>query len=320
MKQISETLQKYQRILLFPHINPDWDSAGSAFALAEYLRAQGKEVIVLFEAEPMPVLQMLGGEFAFYHKFFISGEYLSVAIDCGADSMLGNRQKCFYGGKETVVIDHHGTNTGFGNVCYVDTSASATGEIIFSLLKEKEGAVTPKIASFLYAAILTDTGGFRYSNTTPTTLRIVAELMERGADSADICTKIYENQSLLSYHITARAIEKLELLHGGKTALIHFTPKDMEELGARSEDTDNLSELGRSLEGVEVSVSAKPQRGGYKVSMRSKYFVDVATIAKAFGGGGHERAAGFFVEGEFSSIQQTLLAAVESAYRKEHLT
>jgi len=315
MNEILENLHAATRVVILPHVNPDWDTVGSSFALAEHLRNIGKEVYVIFEEAPGTVLRFLGGKWSTRHDPLPDPPYLSVAVDCGAEDMLGERQSIFSAGDTKIVIDHHGTNEGYGDLCYVDSKAAAVGEIMTDLLL-LDGTLSPSIASFLYTAILTDTGGFRFSNTTPKTMRTAALLMEAGANSAEICTSIYENQSLLSFRITARAVDKLKLLHNGKTALIVFDQTDMDELGARSEDTDNLSGLGRSIEGVEVSISAKPQRGGYKVSLRSKHFVDVAAIAKAFRGGGHQKAAGFFIEGAFSSIEHVLLAAVETAYRK----
>ena len=319
MNEIQRALASSSYVVILPHINPDWDTTGSAFALAERLREQGKEAVVVFEETPADVLQFLGGEWVTRHSFVPKKPYTVVALDCGAEDMLGERQTLFTGGSPRLVIDHHGTNEGFGDVCYIDSAASAVGEIMTDLLL-LDGPLTPSVAAYLYTAILTDTGGFRFSNTTPKTMRTAALLMESGADNADICTHIYENQPLLSLKITARAVEKLQMLHGGKTALIVFDQNDMETLGAKSEDTDNLSGLGRSIEGVEVSVSAKSQRGGYKVSLRSKYFVDVAEIAKGFGGGGHPRAAGYFVSGEFDSVKTVLLAAIQTAYRKGGLT
>ncbi len=315
MKQISEKLNGAQRILIFPHINPDWDTVGSAFAMQEYLKSLGKEAIVLFENQPSASLLFLGGEYAVFGDALPKGEYISLAIDCGAESMLGDRLSLFKEGALTLSVDHHGTNTHFAEVNFVDTNASATGEIVASFLSE-EGVITPSIASFLYAAILTDTGSFRFSNTTPSTMRIAALLMEKGAQSAEISTQIYENQTLTSYRVTARAIHNLKLFHQARTAMIVFSPQDMEELSCSPDDTDNLSGIGRSIEGVEVSISAKPQRDGYKVSMRSKHFVDVSQICKGFGGGGHPRAAGFFVEGEFPAIETILLNAVETQYRR----
>ena len=315
MNEIKKALRDAARVVILPHINPDWDTIGSSFALAEHLRSLGKEATVVTEDTPADILQFLGGEWTVRGEFTPVSPYTAVAVDSGAEDMLGERLSLFTGAEKRIVIDHHGTNSGFGDYCYVDPNAAAVGEILTDLLLD-DGPVSPSIASFLYTAILTDTGGFRFTNTTPHTMRTAARLMEAGADSAGICIQIFENQPLLAMRITARAIDKLQLLHGGKTALIVFDPQDMEELGACSEDTDNLSGLGRSIDGVEVSVSAKPQRGGYKVSLRSKYYVDVAAIAKGFGGGGHPRAAGFFVPGEFSSVQRILLAAVETELRK----
>jgi len=316
-RQILQKINESQKIALLPHVNPDWDACGSAFALYLALFNYKKDAKVIFETPLPPTLTFLGGEYEVYKNDEEYGFDLVIAIDSGDRERLGKRNKIFEKAKTTINIDHHITNTNYADINFVFTNMSATGEIIYNLLGMINLPVTKEIASFLYAAILTDTGCFKFSSTTSQTHRVIADLLDIGADGAYIANMIYESQSLNRLLLRKKAIESLKLYEGGKIAVVSITQADLDELGATDDDTEDISTIPRSIDGVEVGIFIKEREGLRKVSLRSKNYVDVSKIASHFGGGGHLRASGFTSGLSIDELREKVVEVSKQALIKE---
>lgn len=298
IQTIKKTLENYSTYVILPHIMPDGDSIGSAAALAHLLQQAGKKAIVLLEdAVPSNLRLIQRTLFVEMEEFVEPDDYAVIAVDSSDLGRLGSRMSLLTRYALLAVIDHHKTNTQFGDVNYVDEQASSTGEIIFELAGEFGFPVDSIAATALYIAISTDTGGFRYDNTTPETLRIAAELMEAGIDTKAINTDLYQNQPLNKVMLLMNALENVRLAAQNRVALVPLTAQMMSTHKAAYEDTDGISEYVRSIQGIEVVALFKELSDGYiRVSMRSKHDFDVSALATRYGGGGHKRAAGCTLE------------------------
>jgi phosphoesterase RecJ-like protein len=207
-----------------------------------------------------------------------------------------------------VNIDHHPKNDHFGKYNWVDPSAAAVGELVFSLIKSLLGELTPEIATNLYVAILTDTGSFQFSNTSAKTFSIAAELVDAGADPAEIAQAVLMNQDESRIRLLARVLQTLEFDTSRRIAWIHLDRRMLLETGASASDTEGIVNYPLSVEGVLVSAFFREEQdGSYRVSLRSKDGSDVSAVAEQFGGGGHENAAGLSANGSLAEVKAKVL-------------
>ena len=286
---IIKEIEKAESIAVFVHVNMDGDAVGSAFSFANALKDFGKEARVVLNDNPPPYLRYFADEYVTEAEEVFD---LAVALDCGDMARLGCCREIFERAKRHVCIDHHVSNVGYGDINYIYAKASSTSEIIYELIMELTGKISARQAEQLYAGIITDTGGFKFSNTTPESFLYSAKLLECGADISRVCIEIYECESLGKLKLKSKALDSLKLYAGGKISSVILTEKDFEETGTGFSDCEGFSEIGRSVDGVEAafSITVKKQ---IKVSLRSKSYVDVSRVASHFGGGGHVRASGF---------------------------
>ena len=295
LNDVARKLKALDEFTIIAHISPDGDTIGSSLALLSMLKSLGKTAQVICDGFIPKQYHFMLGETDIICLPEDSLRYKNViAVDCAAKDRLGTAQKHFDAAELSMCIDHHETNSGYAELNYIDGKAAATGEIILRLADELGILLDKEIATRIYTAILTDTGRFCYSNTTPDTHRAAARLHEAGIDAANICSHIYQSEPISKLMIQAKALENLELHFGGRLAVTTITQSEMNAVRALSGDTDGIVEILRSIEGVEVSVFIREGKdGSYKVSLRSKEYVDVSGIAKRFAGGGHTHAAGF---------------------------
>lgn len=286
-------------IAIFPHISADGDAIGSSFALALALKKIGKEVVVYLEENIPNTFKFLpGGEFARFYSESEDVMDVNIALDTGDVGRLASRADAFFKAPYTINIDHHVTNTKFAHQNFVNELAASTGEIVFHLLKKMKIDIDISMAMCLYTAIATDTGGFKYGNTTAETHRIAAEILETGIDIAELSQKIFDNTTFTKLKLTQKSIELLKLYEDSKLAVTILTLEDIKSTGANDEDCDGIVNIGRSIETVEVSLLIKEKHNNeFRINLRSKAYVDVAEIATTFGGGGHKRAAGCTISG-----------------------
>jgi len=310
MLKIVSAINDSKKIIILPHKSADGDCLGSAFALKLMLQSIGKEVVVLLE-EKNPVSRICNILFGVEGENEINND-LVICVDCGDKGRLGDRVSFFDNCNVTVNIDHHPTNNNFATYNYVDSTASATGEIIFELAKYMNIEIDKEIATNIYIAIASDTGGFSYSNTKPKTHRIVAELLETGFNNADINQFLFDSNSFTRLMLMKEALNSLEVFADGKIALISITEGQIKQLGAEEDDANGLISLARSLDTAKVSLCLREQNGGkdVKVSMRSNV-INVSEICQKFGGGGHLRASGCNINSDIKTAKAMLLNEIE---------
>ena len=312
MREIADVLKAAESVLIFTHINMDGDALGSAAALAGGLRSLGKESYILIEDQIPAYLGFLDKGYCTYDQEILKDADVSVCVDCGDFSRFPLRKDKFLEAKTTVCIDHHS----FCDYNYVDSDAAATGELIFSLLKEMGCAPDVETGEAIFTAITTDTGNFQYSNTNKNCHLIMAELYDWGVDPNRASVEIYENERLEKLVVTVKALESLEIIGGGKAAIAHLTKEEMDKTGAAPDETDGVIDRLRSISGVEYAAFLKEKEPGViRVSMRAKLLGNVAEIAARNNGGGHIKAAGCTLEMSMEKaiglIKKEFEAAVE---------
>jgi len=311
---IVDLINKSETIAILPHVSADGDALGSSLALAIVLSGSGKKVKVLLEEEiPQVYSDLPGREFScLYRKNdeqYNKKYDLALALDCGDAARLASRIELFNTATRNANLDHHTTNTEFAVNNYVDTSSAATGEIIYDLIVRMGAKPDKDVALCLYVAITTDTGGFRYSNTTADTHRIAAELVSEGIDVAKVSRRVFDRVSYGKVKLIGAAIDSLELFEEGKIALMSLSSELMKKLETKDEDSDGIINIARNISGVEVAALLKQlDSGEVKVNLRSNSYVDVSAIAASYSGGGHERAAGFTTTATLEQTKNELLA------------
>lgn len=287
VQQAAERLLAHERIRIFTHQSPDGDTLGCAGALCLALRALGKQA-QFFCADPIPDKYdyMLSGiaPQQFEHDF-------TVAVDVADGKLLGKLNPL--APEVDLCIDHHGSNVGWARETLLDAKAGAACEVIAQLLSTLGVQIDKPIADCLYTGICTDTGCFRYSNTTPHTLRLAAELMECGASASDINLRMFEIKSRSRMHIERAAIKTLQYAYNAQMAIMVITREMIAESGATEGDLEGLAPIPRNIEGVRMGITLRQRPvGDYKISVRTDETVDAAAFCRVFGGGGHARAAG----------------------------
>ncbi len=277
--------------LIYTHASPDGDTLGSAVALARILRQKGKEAKI-FSVDGVP--EKLG--FLYDKELFSDTEECSglipVSVDIAGPKVMGKARNRQF----ALSIDHHKTNEIQTERLLNHPNRIACGEIVFLLAKELGATVDKKSAEALYAAISSDSGGFRYSATSAETHRIAAELLETGIDFAEINRYLFESKTQSQLALTRAAYRNLELLCGGKYAIVGISPADALECGALDSDYDCINHIPREINGVLASAVIRRKGDITKVSFRSNADIDVSAIAGRFGGGGHFHAAGLSLE------------------------
>ncbi len=300
LTEITHKILENHTFIIASHKNPDGDTIGSNFALSEALNINGKYAISYCEHKIPENFNFLKNENI---KFIddlnqINGENFDVLIcvDASDPNRFTEFEKIKKISKLIINIDHHKTNNFFGNYNYVDLKASATAEIIYDLLCNLKFEITKNIAKSIYTGIITDTGSFRYSNTTPKAFKISAKLLQTGIDAWEISEYIYENQPLRKIKLLTEALQTLQLIANDKIALMSVSKEMLAKYNATYEDTDGFVNYGRSIKGVELSIFIREEENGCKLSFRSKGNIDASKLAEMFGGGGHFNAAGAFIE------------------------
>lgn len=315
---ISEKLINADNIVLLPHINVDGDALGASLALGLALKAMEKSVDVLIDEEVPANLDFLPGQELI--KDNPQKKYnVAVNIDNGDITRLGKREHYYDDAKIKLSIDHHNTNNVEADHSYVDTKASATGEIIYDLItKYLNIDIDKDIALCLYTAIITDTGGFRYTNTTPVTLQISSELLKHDIDFSYVNKRVFDMVSYTKLYLMKKTMNSLRLIEDGKLAVSYLTYHDIKDYTAKSDDYEGLVNIGRNLQDVEVSLFLREDSDGtFRGNLRSNNYVDVSEIAHSFGGGGHKRAAGFNISGKLEEVIKNLTEAIVPKIRGE---
>lgn len=308
-------IRQYRHIGIISHFRPDGDAIGSTLALGLALENMGKEV-TMWNEDSLPA------RYAFLEgaekikplpEAPVSGTELLICVDTGDWKRLGDRAtEIFAGFPHIINIDHHGTNSCYGHDNLVEGGSAACGFIIYKMLRAWGCTITPAIASALYTAISTDTGSFQYSSTTPEVMQAAGELLAAGVDVGDINRRIYQEIPLSTLMVNREVLNNMVVECHGE--LSHYTmPAGRKtELGINLEDTKDLVDIIRTVQGVRVAIIFEDlEDGRIRMSLRSKDpNISVSEIATEFGGGGHAMAAGIRMKGELEDVRTRVLNAI----------
>ncbi len=321
MHQIVSHLKNSRRILLATHVNPDGDAIGSLVAMGLALETLGKAA-TLFCASPIPAVyrflpatDRITGACAQTNRFDTA-----VILDCGNFDRVGEAFSEIQKIETIINIDHHVTNTGFGDLEIVDTTACATSEIIYKLIKKLGISIDRGMATAIYTGIFTDTGSFRFSNTNRKAFSICEEMMAIGIDPYKVAQNVYGTYSLGRIKLLNLALDSIEVAAGGKVSIMTLTRSMLAETKTQPEDIDGLINYAKRIEDVKLAALLQEMENGnrgsgdpprFHVSLRSDGAVDVAEIAAAFGGGGHAVAAGFNIDSPLDEIKAKIIRLAE---------
>jgi phosphoesterase RecJ-like protein len=323
LDRVVDALRAGRRFLLTTHEGPDGDALGSLLAMHHVLGQLGKDSVMFLDAKefPLPVeYRFLPLEEVFHEPPADVVDRTLVFLDCGnIDRMpVDFLQR---DGARVLNIDHHHDNTRFGSINLVDTEASCTAEIVLEVAKRLGAEITPEIASALYVGLVTDTGKFMYENTSVSSHRMAAELVDAGVDINDIYRRLYERVPIEKLRLIARALEQIERYDEGRLAITYISAEDYASTGASAALTEGIIDFVRALEGTAVAAVIRDQTDGGRparqVSQRSPDgAIDVSAIARIHGGGGHRRAAGFGSELSYAELVEFLRAEVAAQLRR----
>jgi phosphoesterase RecJ-like protein len=319
LEAVAGALRDNDRFLLVTHENPDGDALGSVLAAKLALDTLGKESVMYVGGV---------GELPLEYGFMdLSGllrelpddaeERVLVALDCANEKRMGLDPALLERVPLSLDIDHHHDNTRFGSLNLIVADASSTGEIVRDLLDELGIDLTREIAEALYVALVTDTGRFQYTNTTPKALRLAAELVEAGVDVHRVFQVIYESVDFKKLKLLARVLERAQVYEGGRLVISYLVREDFDELGVGEEYAENMINYLRAVDGADMAATIREppeQDAQRRISLRASHDeLDVSAIARKAGGGGHRQAAGFssslsteeiiaFIRREFAAV------------------
>lgn len=314
--ELIDRVKKGKRFLIVSHYNPDGDAIGSTLALGILLKRLGKEV-VLYNRDGVPDnLKFLPISRDVVQKIDQGDSFdLGFMMDCGQRKRISDDFAKFKGLKEVACIDHHIFETPEADISLMDSEAASTGEVVLRLLKKIGDASGADIAQCIYTTIVVDTGFFKYSNTNERTFAVVSELVRMGASPWIVAKNLEESYPVSRMKLLALSLASLRIELGGQYATMDVTQEMLKKSGATMELSDEFAVYPRSIEGVEVSALFRElPECGVKVSMRSKDVVDVAAVARGFGGGGHARAAGFQMRGTMDEMKSKLLTVLQKEF------
>lgn len=292
LDNIFEEIKKANSIVILTHENPDGDAIGSGLAMYNALKKMEKDVDIIIPEVPR-VYDFLPNREEIQKEGKEKVYDLAIALDTANIKLLNGFAKYFEDAKVKVSIDHHGTNTMFGDYNYINIDSPACAQILITVLEYFGIEIDKEIGTCILTGIITDTGGFQYQNTRPETFEFAANLLKKGINVSDVYKRVMNTKSKANFELRKKAIDRLEFFENGKIAVTYINKKDMQEVDAESGDYEGIVEEGRAIEGVEVSIFLREKDENlYKASLRSNDYVNVSDICLLFGGGGHIHAAG----------------------------
>lgn len=304
--ELARFLEVHDNYEILTHAYPDGDTLGSGFALCLALQQIGKNARVITTNLPSKFNYLLSGvkEQSFEAQTIIS-------TDVAADSLLGSNMGR-YVGKVDICIDHHGSNTFTAKEKFVDRFAAANCEIIYKLLLRMSVKINENIANCLYTGISTDTGCFRYSNTTAETMRVAASLMDLGCNTGYINKAMFETKSREKIQLEHAVYDTMKYCANGKCAIIYTTLDMLRKLDVGDDEMEGLASIPRQIEGVLIGITMREKDGGFfKISVRTNGNINASDFCSKFGGGGHPAAAGCTIEGDLNTVRNKLIKAAE---------
>jgi phosphoesterase RecJ-like protein len=305
LTEVLRHIEQRDRFVLTSHARPDGDAVGSVLACSQILRSMGKRAQVVLSDGVPRIYEPLPFSDTVVQASELTGDYeAAIVLECDSiqRTRLGGLEKQFL-----ISIDHHISGKPFAHVNWIDPAACATGEMVFRLAREAGVPISPEIATCLYTAVLTDTGSFMFAGTNEHTFALARELVLAGADPAACARNIYFSHPTSKMRLLGTALSNLH--REGPLAWIWVTREQMDKAGAIDEDCEGLVNYALAIHGVEVAAFFRELSDGrYRVSLRSKGMLNVASVAERFGGGGHECASGCSIEGPLSIAVARILA------------
>jgi len=291
-KKVWEKIKSSENIVLIAHVNPDGDALGSSLGLYSVLKKMNKKVKVFNATKPLPMyLDFLPG----FNK--VTNQLpkkidLMISVDCGSFDRLGIEMRPEF----LINIDHHISNTKYGDINIIDPKAASSSQVVYNLLKTNNIKIDKNSAMCLYTALVTDTGSFQYESVDDKVFEFAADMTRCGVEPDFVAKMLFQRDRLSRLRLLAKAYDTIELCCGGRVAFVEVTKEMMEITGAIKEDTDTIVNSLRAIASVEVACLLREEDEGIKISLRSKNYADVSKIAVKYGGGGHIRAAGATIE------------------------
>lgn len=315
LSQVVELIENKQRFAITTHIKPDGDGVGSSLGLCWLLRSLGKSAEVVVRGDIPLAYRSLPGADEVRDIAKIDRDYDAIfVIECSdlqRPGIVGLEDQF------TVNIDHHATSEHFGSVNWIDSTASAVGEMIYNLVKAIGGRVTREIAECVYMALVTDTGSFHFSNTTDRTLKVASELIKAGAKPAEISEAVYNNYPWSRIELMRQVLSTVKRDESGKVAYLRQTLKMRDEAGAVDGDNNGFVNIPLAARDILACVYMREiGENVYRVSLRSKGDINVAKVAERWSGGGHRNAAGLRIDGDWDLKERELVEAVREAVER----
>jgi phosphoesterase RecJ-like protein len=313
-EDVAQLIRDNDTFLVVSHVGPDGDAIGSTLGLCHLLWSLGKEALP-FNVDPVPFnFRFLEGSDRFKDKLAADESFdVTFMVDCAQKSRIGDFPEQGWGDK-IVVIDHHLTwDEDFGSLYIRDIDAAAVGEMVYRLSLTVGEVPDKAAAECLYTSLLTDTGGYRYGKTSTTTFQISSQLVAYGVEPWHINSNIYENEPIQRIKLLARVLDTLNVSDCGRLAFLRVDAQMLLETGMTENMLDGFINYARRVRGVEVATQLREiGQERYKISFRSSGKINVATLAEAFGGGGHYNAAGCVIEGDADEIQKKMSSRLSS--------
>ncbi len=317
LDNILEEIDNAESIVILTHENPDGDAVGSSLALYNALKNYGKEKVDVVIPEYSRCFNFLPGTENIKKESDIECYDLAISLDAATIKMLNGWAKYFENAKKSIVIDHHGTNTMYGDINFVNPDSPACSQILIVVLQYFNMEITKDIGTCILTGIITDTGGFKYQGTNVETFEFVAELLNKGVNVSKIYRRVLDITTRTSFELRRIAESRLEFFFDDKAVFTYITLEDEERVHSETGDHEGIVNIGKCIEGVEVSAFVRELKDGkgWRVSLRSNEYVNVSDVALLFGGGGHPRAAGCTIQGDLQHVKDKIMNEVK-AYLK----
>jgi bifunctional oligoribonuclease and PAP phosphatase NrnA len=313
--------KKNRRFLVTSHQNLEGDAIGSMLAMAELLKQAGKKVILLPPEDMPDTYKFLPNakKVKIRHNIKNTDYDIACLLDCTGLDRLGKVQKAICLKKPLMNIDHHISNEKFGTINWVQADMSCSGEQVYHLFKKMDLRINKRAALYIYIAILTDTGSFKYSNTTAKTHEIAAELISHGIDPTDIYRRIYEGAKRSNLALLSSVLSTLDMAMDSKIAWVRITKKMLKDHSSNMDDTQDFISFPRSIRGVKIAIAFKEAgKDLIKASFRSNDGVDVNKLARLFNGGGHASASGCTIKGNMAEVEEAVLIKAKQLLKAGH--
>lgn len=316
LDNILEEIKKAETIVILTHETPDGDAVGSSLAMRLALKQLGKSADVIIPKYSR-TFTFLPDANEIKKETGIERYDLAIAVDCADLKRLASGEKYFESAKRKIQIDHHSINTMFGDYNFVNPVSPACCEILLGMFEYFGLEITQELGTCIITGIITDTGGFQYDAVTAETFEFAAELLQKGVNIAKVYQKVLSTNTRAHFELSRLVSNRMEFFEDGKVAFTYMNLEDEKSVGAEEGDHEGLVNIGRNIEGVEISIFIREKEGtnGYKVSLRSREYANVADVALMFGGGGHVKAAGCFVQGTVEEVKQKVLLEIKKVLK-----